>query len=89
MADLGSTEPDARIAFLVEEEANVGARVDVVLAEISGESRAQVRRWIDAGRVSVGGETVRLNEVGEVCRYFTGDLPRIYRSDGGFQRNSR
>ena len=45
-------------AFSVEEK-NAGVRVDALLAEISGVSRAQVRRWIDAGRVRVSGEVVR------------------------------
>ncbi|MCR9094596.1 MAG: RluA family pseudouridine synthase [bacterium] len=52
--------PDAAasLAFTVD-EASVGARVDALLAELSGVSRAQVKRWIDAGRVTVGGEVVR------------------------------
>lgn len=52
--------PDAEppLAFTVD-EASVGARVDALLAELSGVSRAQVKRWIDAGRVTVGDEVVR------------------------------
>jgi len=52
--------PDAAppLAFTVD-EASVGARVDALLAELSGVSRAQVKRWIDAGRVTVGDEVVR------------------------------
>lgn len=51
-------DPVAPLVFTVEEE-SAGARIDVVLAELSGSSRAQVRRWIDEGRVRVAGETVR------------------------------
>ena len=52
--------PDAEppLGFTVY-EASVGARVDALLAELSGVSRAQVKRWIDAGRVTVGDEVVR------------------------------
>jgi 23S rRNA pseudouridine1911/1915/1917 synthase len=41
------------------DESGAGTRIDRALAELSGASRAQVRRWIDAGRVRVGGEVVR------------------------------
>ena len=47
-----------RLEFSVD-EGSAGTRIDVALAEFSGVSRAQVRRWIDAGGVRVGGETVR------------------------------
>ena len=50
-------EPHA-LEFPVDEDA-IGQRVDTVLAELAGVSRAQVRRWIDAGRVRVGGDPVR------------------------------
>ena len=52
--------PDAEppLGFTVD-EASVGARVDALPAEFSGVSRAQVKRWIDAGRVTVGDEVVR------------------------------
>ncbi len=46
------------LEFPVDEE-TAGQRVDTVLAELAGVSRAQARRWIDAGRVQVGGEAVR------------------------------
>jgi len=46
------------LEFTVEEEL-AGERVDAALAELSGTSRAQVRRWIDAGRVRVSDEVVR------------------------------
>ena len=46
------------LEFPVDEDA-IGQRVDAVLAELAGVSRAQIRRWIDAGRVRVSGETVR------------------------------
>lgn len=53
--DAGESGP---ISF-VANESHVGSRVDALLAEVSGVSRAQVRRWIDAGRVRVAGEAVR------------------------------
>lgn len=46
------------LEFVVDESA-AGSRVDVVLADLSGVSRAQVRRWIDAERVRVAGQKVR------------------------------
>jgi 23S rRNA pseudouridine1911/1915/1917 synthase len=55
------------LVFTVEEGAS-GTRVDIALAELSGVSRAQIRRWIDAGRVRVGGLPVRASrrlELGE------------------------
>jgi len=46
------------LRFAVGEE-EAGERIDVVLASIARVSRAQAKRWVDAGRVSVGGEVVR------------------------------
>lgn len=46
------------LAFTVE-ETGVGERVDAVLATLAEVSRAQVQRWTRAGRVRVGGATVR------------------------------
>ena len=46
------------LEFVVDESA-AGIRVDTALAELAGISRAQIRRWIDAGRVRVSGEAVR------------------------------
>jgi len=40
-------------------EADAGARLDVFLAAVSGATRAQVRRWIDAERVRVNGRPAR------------------------------
>ena len=40
-------------------EAEDGQRIDFALAQLSGASRSQVRRWIDAGQVRIGGETCR------------------------------
>ena len=37
----------------------MGIRVDAWIAELTGVSRAQVRRWVDAGRVLVAGAKVR------------------------------
>jgi 23S rRNA pseudouridine1911/1915/1917 synthase len=66
MSDEGAPEVDSTevedsagaFVFTVE-EAGAGTRVDTLLAELSDVSRAQVRRWIDAGRVRVSGERVR------------------------------
>ena len=41
------------------DEASMGIRVDAWVAELTGVSRAQVRRWVDAGRVLVAGAKVR------------------------------
>ncbi len=41
------------------DESSAGMRIDRALAELSEVSRAQVRRWIDAGGVRVGGVVVR------------------------------
>lgn len=57
-ADETDAGREGALSFSVE-EAGVGVRVDQALAELSGVSRAQVRRWIDAGRVRVGGDVVR------------------------------
>jgi len=46
------------LEFLVEED-SAGMRIDMALAEFSGVSRAQIRRWIDAGGVRVAGSVVR------------------------------
>ena len=46
------------IELTVDAEA-VGQRVDMLLAERSGASRSQVKRWIDLGRVHVAGRVVR------------------------------
>ncbi len=42
------------LEFVVD-GATSGQRLDVALAELSGESRAQVQRWIESGIVLVGG----------------------------------
>ena len=49
-------------AFTVE-ESSAGQRVDSVLAELSGTSRSQVRRWIDDQRVEVAGLVVRASRI--------------------------
>lgn len=46
------------IAFAVAER-HAGQRLDVVLAELAGASRAQVQRWIDDDRVRIAGRPVR------------------------------
>ncbi len=51
-------DASASLEFVVDEP-DAGTRVDAALAALCGRSRAQVRRWIDAGRVRVGGEPVR------------------------------
>jgi len=45
------------------DEASAGSRVDSVLAKLTGQSRSQIRRWIDADRVQVAGEQVRASRV--------------------------
>ena len=45
------------------DEASAGSRVDSVLAKLTGHSRSQVRRWIDADRVRVAGGRVRPSRV--------------------------
>ena len=52
-------EPVSHPLSFTVDEASVGARVDAVVAELAGVSRAQVKRWIDAGLVRVGGDPVR------------------------------
>jgi len=46
------------LSFDVSED-EAGERVDVALAALAGVSRAQIRRWIDQGRVRVNGERCR------------------------------
>jgi RNA-binding protein YlmH len=46
------------LKFLIG-EAEEGQRVDFVLASLSGISRSQARRWIDAGLVRVDGQPRR------------------------------
>lgn len=56
--ELDSATSSEWLRFEVDEATN-GTRVDTTLAELSGVSRAQVRRWLDAGRVQVDGAKVR------------------------------
>ena len=56
--DRNLDEDDSLIAFTVD-EINVGVRVDAAVAELAGISRAQVKRWVEAGRVRVADEPVR------------------------------
>jgi 23S rRNA pseudouridine1911/1915/1917 synthase len=63
-----SSDGTALLEFVVD-EGSVGTRIDMALAEFAGISRAQVRRWIDVGRVRVAGQTVRASRrlaMGEV-----------------------
>ncbi|OUW19533.1 MAG: hypothetical protein CBD18_00720 [Opitutales bacterium TMED158] len=55
--DSSATSTDV-LVFEVD-EASMGIRVDAWIAELTGISRAQVRRWVDAGRVLVSGAKVR------------------------------
>lgn len=50
------------LSFTVE-ESSAGQRVDAVLAELSGASRSQVKRWMDDARVVVGGQVVRASRI--------------------------
>ena len=52
---VGSAET---LVFSIEDD-DAGERIDVVLSNLSGVSRAQIRRWIDAERVRVDGSVVR------------------------------
>jgi len=52
-------DPSSDTLEFVIDEVSAGMRIDVALAELSGVSRAQVRRWIDAGGVRVAGQRVR------------------------------
>jgi 23S rRNA pseudouridine1911/1915/1917 synthase len=54
---------------LVVGEPDAGDRLDQALAALAGVTRSQVRRWIDAGRVRVGGELARASQ-----RVAAGDL---------------
>jgi 23S rRNA pseudouridine1911/1915/1917 synthase len=55
VADL-SDEAAETLRFTAEEDA---ARLDVLLAELAEAPRSQVRRWIEAGRVTLDGRTCR------------------------------
>jgi 23S rRNA pseudouridine1911/1915/1917 synthase len=50
------------VSFTVE-ESSAGQRVDAVLAELSGISRSQVKRWVDDARVEVDGQTVKASRI--------------------------
>lgn len=55
----GDLEGDGSLLSYTVGEAYVGVRVDAFLADVSGVSRAQVKRWVSAGRVRVADEPVR------------------------------
>ena len=59
LAEGGHASLASNTLELTVDESSAGTRIDTALAELSGVSRAQVRRWIDAGGVRVGGERVR------------------------------
>lgn len=71
IADELDAELDAPIALQVDAPA-AGRRIDVLIAERAGVARAQVQRWIEAGRVEIGGRPVarasRLAVAGEEIR---------------------
>lgn len=52
-----SERPGALLRFVVAEDAS-GQRVDFILAALAGISRAQAKRWIEAGRVKIAGRNV-------------------------------
>ena len=54
--DAGSSS--GLLEFVVDEVV-AGSRIDSALADLSSVSRAQVRRWIDAGGVRIAGKIVR------------------------------
>ncbi len=55
-------ESAGRLAFTVEEGA-AGQRVDAALAALAAVSRSQIKRWLDEGRVLVGGREVRASRL--------------------------
>ena len=57
--DERDASPSSETLEFVVDEAAAGSRIDAALAELSGVSRAQVRRWIDAGGVRIAGLSVR------------------------------
>ncbi len=61
---------------LVVGEADAGQRIDVVLAAITGITRSQVRRWIEAGCVRVNGRASRAS-----LRVALGDRVEMETSD--------
>jgi len=64
----GATTGSAVFEFVVD-ESGAGQRLDAVLAELTGISRAQVQRWIDADRVRVDDEAARASR-----RLVVGDM---------------
>jgi 23S rRNA pseudouridine1911/1915/1917 synthase len=54
---------------LIVGESDAGERLDRALADLSGVTRSQVRRWIEAGRVRVAGAPARASQ-----RVAAGDL---------------
>lgn len=58
-AEVDSSVTSTEVLVFEVDEASMGIRVDAWIAELTGVSRAQVRRWIDAGRVLVADAKVR------------------------------
>ena len=58
-AEVDSSATSTEVLVFEVDEASMGIRVDAWIAELTGVSRAQVRRWVDAGRVLVAGAKVR------------------------------
>ena len=58
-AEVDSSATSTEVLVFEVDEASMGIRVDAWIAELTGVSRAQVRRWVDAGRVLVPGAKVR------------------------------
>ena len=57
-ADGPPTSNEGGLVFIVPEEL-AGSRADAGVSALSGSPRAQVRRWIETGRVQVGGQPLR------------------------------
>ena len=57
-ADEPPTFGEGGLVFIVPEELS-GSRADAGVSALSGSPRAQVRRWIEMGRVRVGGQRLR------------------------------
>jgi 23S rRNA pseudouridine1911/1915/1917 synthase len=63
------------------DESAAGQRLDVVLAEVAGISRAQARRWIEAQRVLVNGETCRVAQKVRATDTLDADPPEVVPSE--------
>jgi len=68
------TVPGVEQRFRIGED-EAQERIDHVLAQLSGSPRAQVRRWIEAGRVVVNGVVARASQKARVGDEIVADPP--------------